>query len=141
MSRQILAGRVAHLGTTVFSEFSALALKHGAMNLGQGFPDFDGPEAGKEAARKAITDGVNQYAPSPGLRDLRVAEVVPAWATLTSHVRSRCRLAFPASFPANGRRPEAPPRSRPQALASTRSGGATAGESSWWNSSRRRATT
>ncbi|WPB82408.1 aminotransferase class I/II-fold pyridoxal phosphate-dependent enzyme [Archangium violaceum] len=73
MSRQILAGRVAHLGTTVFSEFSALALKHGAMNLGQGFPDFDGPEAVKEAARKAITDGVNQYAPSPGLRDLRVA--------------------------------------------------------------------
>ncbi|KFA93118.1 aminotransferase class I/II-fold pyridoxal phosphate-dependent enzyme [Archangium violaceum] len=73
MSRQILAGRVAHLGTTVFSEFSALALEHGAMNLGQGFPDFDGPEAVKEAARKAITDGVNQYAPSPGLRDLRVA--------------------------------------------------------------------
>ena len=73
MSRPILAGRVAHLGTTVFSEFSALALKHGAMNLGQGFPDFDGPEAVKEAARKAITDGVNQYAPSPGLRDLRVA--------------------------------------------------------------------
>ncbi|PTL81007.1 aminotransferase class I/II-fold pyridoxal phosphate-dependent enzyme [Vitiosangium sp. GDMCC 1.1324] len=72
-SRPILAGRVAHLGTTVFSEFSALALKHGAMNLGQGFPDFDGPEAVKEAARKAITDGVNQYAPSTGLRDLRVA--------------------------------------------------------------------
>ncbi|HZH77959.1 MAG TPA: aminotransferase class I/II-fold pyridoxal phosphate-dependent enzyme [Archangium sp.] len=73
MSRPILAGRVAHLGTTVFSEFSALALKHGAMNLGQGFPDFDGPEAVKEAARKAITDGVNQYAPTVGLRDLRVA--------------------------------------------------------------------
>ena len=67
------AGCVARFGTTVFSEFSALALKHGAMNLGQGFPDFDGPEAVKEAARKAITDGVNQYAPSPGLKDLRVA--------------------------------------------------------------------
>ena len=51
MTRQILAGRVAHLGTTVFSEFSALALKHGAMNLGQGFPDFDGPEAVKAKAR------------------------------------------------------------------------------------------
>ena len=73
MSRPIFAGRVAHLGTTVFTEFSALALKHGAMNLGQGFPDFDGPEVVKEAARKAITDGVNQYAPSSGLRDLRVA--------------------------------------------------------------------
>ncbi|HEY0095864.1 MAG TPA: aminotransferase class I/II-fold pyridoxal phosphate-dependent enzyme, partial [Archangium sp.] len=73
MSRQILAGRVAHLGTTVFSEFSALALKHGAMNLGQGFPDFDGPEAVKEAARTAITEGLNQYAPGIGLRALRVA--------------------------------------------------------------------
>jgi N-succinyldiaminopimelate aminotransferase len=73
MSRQILAGRVAPLGTTIFTEFSALALQHGAVNLGQGFPDFDGPEAVKEAARVAITAGVNQYAPSSGLRTLRVA--------------------------------------------------------------------
>ena len=53
MSRPILAGRVAHLGTTVFSEFSALAAKHGAMNLGQGFPDFDGPEEFLESLREA----------------------------------------------------------------------------------------
>jgi N-succinyldiaminopimelate aminotransferase len=73
MSRPHTAGRVAHLGTTVFSEFSALALKHGAMNLGQGFPDFDGPEAVKEAAQRAIRDGLNQYAPGMGLKELRQA--------------------------------------------------------------------
>ncbi|MET0403116.1 MAG: aminotransferase class I/II-fold pyridoxal phosphate-dependent enzyme [Cystobacter sp.] len=73
MSRQILAGRVAPLGTTVFSEFSALALQHGAVNLGQGFPDFDGPEAVKQAAQAAISEGLNQYAPSIGHRTLRAA--------------------------------------------------------------------
>ncbi|NVJ23649.1 MULTISPECIES: aminotransferase class I/II-fold pyridoxal phosphate-dependent enzyme [Myxococcus] len=73
MSRPVLSQRVSRFGTTVFSEFSALAQKHGAVNLGQGFPDFDGPDAVKEAAQKAIRDGVNQYAMSMGARDLRVA--------------------------------------------------------------------
>jgi N-succinyldiaminopimelate aminotransferase len=45
---------------TVFSEFSALANEHGAVNLGQGFPDFDGPDEVKEAAIRAINSGVNQ---------------------------------------------------------------------------------
>ncbi|RKH57720.1 aminotransferase class I/II-fold pyridoxal phosphate-dependent enzyme [Corallococcus aberystwythensis] len=71
--RPVLAQRVSRFGTTVFSEFSALALKHQAVNLGQGFPDFDGPDAIKEAAWKAIQGGVNQYAPGVGARDLRVA--------------------------------------------------------------------
>lgn len=73
MSRPHAAERVSRFGTTVFSEFSALALKHGAVNLGQGFPDFDGPEAVKEAAQRAIRDGVNQYAITTGARDLRLA--------------------------------------------------------------------
>ncbi|WP_225409199.1 aminotransferase class I/II-fold pyridoxal phosphate-dependent enzyme [Stigmatella hybrida] len=73
MSRSHLAGRVSGLGTTVFSEFSALAARHGAVNLGQGFPDFDGPDEVKEAAWRAIRDGTNQYAPSMGARELRVA--------------------------------------------------------------------
>src|SRR6218665_1802128 len=72
-NRQILASRVGSLGTTVFSEFSALALKHGAVNLGQGFPDFDGPDSVKEAAHQAILAGINQYAPSVGLKVLREA--------------------------------------------------------------------
>ncbi len=71
--RSILAQRVAPLGTTVFSEFSALALQHGAVNLGQGFPDCDGPDAVKEAAHQAIVSGINQYAPSTGLKVLREA--------------------------------------------------------------------
>ncbi|WP_164020132.1 aminotransferase class I/II-fold pyridoxal phosphate-dependent enzyme [Pyxidicoccus trucidator] len=73
MSRPVSAQRVTRFGTTVFSEFSALAAKHGAVNLGQGFPDFDGPDAVKEAAQRAIRDGVNQYAISMGAKDLRLA--------------------------------------------------------------------
>lgn len=73
MSRPSAAERVSRFGTTVFSEFSALAQKHGAVNLGQGFPDFDGPEAVKEAAQRAIRDGVNQYAMGMGARELRLA--------------------------------------------------------------------
>lgn len=65
--------RVAHFGTTIFSEFSRLALEHRAINLGQGFPDFDGPEEVKAAALEAITGGVNQYAVGQGALSLRTA--------------------------------------------------------------------
>ncbi|HVE81427.1 MAG TPA: aminotransferase class I/II-fold pyridoxal phosphate-dependent enzyme [Myxococcales bacterium] len=68
-----MARRVSGFGTSVFSEFSALAIKHQAVNLGQGFPDFDGPEEIKEAAIQAIRDGVNQYAVSMGAPALRQA--------------------------------------------------------------------
>jgi len=68
-----LAARAANLGTTVFSEFTALALRAGAVNLGQGFPDFDGPEEIKQAAIAAIRRGENQYAPGAGSLELRTA--------------------------------------------------------------------
>ncbi|MHB8877821.1 MAG: aminotransferase class I/II-fold pyridoxal phosphate-dependent enzyme [Myxococcaceae bacterium] len=68
-----LSRRVAGFPTTVFSEFSALAAQHGAVNLGQGFPDFDGPAEIKEAAIRAIRDGVNQYAIGAGAQALRQA--------------------------------------------------------------------
>ena len=68
-----LAERVSAFGTTVFSEFSALAQAHGAVNLGQGFPDFDGPEEVKAAAARAIHEGVNQYAIGSGAESLRRA--------------------------------------------------------------------
>ncbi|GAA4670598.1 aminotransferase class I/II-fold pyridoxal phosphate-dependent enzyme [Frondihabitans cladoniiphilus] len=55
------------LAPTIFAEMSALANRTGAINLGQGFPDEDGPEEVLEAARQAITDGVNQYPPGRGL--------------------------------------------------------------------------
>ena len=67
------AERVAGLGTTIFTEMSALALRTGAINLGQGFPDTDGPESVIEAAVTALRGGENQYAPLPGVPALREA--------------------------------------------------------------------
>jgi N-succinyldiaminopimelate aminotransferase len=59
--------------TTIFAEMSALAISTGAINLGQGFPDTDGPAGMLEAARQAIADGHNQYPPGPGIPELRRA--------------------------------------------------------------------
>jgi aspartate/methionine/tyrosine aminotransferase len=73
-----LARRVADFGTTIFTEMSALALERGAINLGQGFPDFPGPVFVKEAAAAAISADINQYAPMPGLPRLRQA-VAAQW--------------------------------------------------------------
>ena len=53
--------------TTIFTEMTALANAHGAINLSQGFPDFDGPEAVRKKAAEAILRGPNQYAPSIGI--------------------------------------------------------------------------
>lgn len=71
--RELLARRVAGFGTSIFSEITALAVEHGAVNLGQGFPDFAGPAFIKQAAAEAIAADMNQYAPSPGLPRLRQA--------------------------------------------------------------------
>jgi N-succinyldiaminopimelate aminotransferase len=67
------ARRLAGFGTTVFTEMSALAERTGAINLGQGFPDEDGPPEVVEAAVAALRDGANQYAPLPGVLSLREA--------------------------------------------------------------------
>jgi N-succinyldiaminopimelate aminotransferase len=67
------ASRWAGFGTTIFTEMSALAERTGAINLGQGFPDEDGPAEVLEAAQRAIRDGHNQYAPLPGVPALRAA--------------------------------------------------------------------
>jgi len=61
------------IGTTVFTVMSALALQHDSINLGQGFPDADGPEDVVRAAADALLDGRNQYPPMPGLPELRLA--------------------------------------------------------------------
>jgi N-succinyldiaminopimelate aminotransferase len=68
-----LATRLQGLGTTIFAEMSALALRTGSINLGQGFPDVDGPESVLEAAVKALRGGRNQYAPGIGVPELRTA--------------------------------------------------------------------
>ena len=61
------------LGTTVFEVMSRLAIEHGAINLGQGFPDQDGPEDVRRAAAEAAIEGPNQYPPMMGLPELRQA--------------------------------------------------------------------
>jgi N-succinyldiaminopimelate aminotransferase len=67
------ATRLDGLGTTIFTEMTALAQRTGAINLGQGFPDEDGPAAVIEAAVQALRSGQNQYAPLPGIPELRQA--------------------------------------------------------------------
>ncbi len=61
------------IGTTVFTVMSALAVEHGSINLGQGFPDTEGPPDVLRAAADALMDGRNQYPPMPGVPELRQA--------------------------------------------------------------------
>ncbi len=68
-----MAQRVAGFGTTIFSEMTALANEHQAINLGQGFPDFAAPDFMKKAATEAIQADINQYAPANGRPALRQA--------------------------------------------------------------------
>jgi N-succinyldiaminopimelate aminotransferase len=67
------SSRISGLGTTIFAEMSALAVRTGAINLGQGFPDTDGPTAIIDAAVDAMRHGHNQYAPGTGIPELRRA--------------------------------------------------------------------
>lgn len=68
-----VSDRLRPFGTTIFAEMTALANRHGAVNLSQGFPDEPGPALAHEAAARAIRDGHNQYAPLPGVPELRHA--------------------------------------------------------------------
>src|SRR5436190_8969603 len=71
--RPVMARRLEGFGTTIFTEMTRLAQEHGAVNLSQGFPDFDGPEFVKDAAIAAMRAGHNQYAPMAGVPALRRA--------------------------------------------------------------------
>ncbi len=71
--RPALSPRLAGLGTSIFAEMSALASATGAINLGQGFPDEDGPTEVTDAAVAAIRAGQNQYPPGLGIEPLRRA--------------------------------------------------------------------
>nr|WP_274638112.1 aminotransferase class I/II-fold pyridoxal phosphate-dependent enzyme [Microbacterium bovistercoris] len=68
-----LLGADGRSAPTIFAEMSALAARTGAVNLGQGFPDEDGPEIVLATAREAIANGANQYPPGRGIRELRDA--------------------------------------------------------------------
>jgi len=71
--RPALSSRLAGFGTTIFHEMTTLAQRTGAINLGQGFPDTDGPPAVIEAAVAALRAGHNQYPPGDGIPSLRAA--------------------------------------------------------------------
>ena len=69
-----IADRLAPFGVTIFSEMTALALEHDAINLGQGFPNWDGAGFVKDAAARSLAEGgSDQYPPSPGVPALRRA--------------------------------------------------------------------
>ncbi|WP_406438606.1 pyridoxal phosphate-dependent aminotransferase [Streptomyces sp. NBC_00631] len=85
--RPLLNRRLAEFGTTIFAEMSALALRTGSINLGQGFPDTDGPEEVREAAVRALREGRgNQYPPGPGVPELRDA--------IAAHQQRRYGLSY-----------------------------------------------
>ncbi|MET8324740.1 pyridoxal phosphate-dependent aminotransferase [Streptomyces sp. NPDC005181] len=85
--RPLLNRRLAEFGTTIFAEMSALAVRTGSINLGQGFPDTDGPEEIREAAVRALRAGHgNQYPPGPGVPELRNA--------IAAHQQRRYALTY-----------------------------------------------
>jgi methionine aminotransferase len=67
----MLASKLPNVGTTIFTRMSQLAAEVGAINLSQGFPDFDGPQALREAVARHVLEGRNQYSPMTGLPALR----------------------------------------------------------------------
>lgn len=73
MRTPALTTRLRPFTSTIFAEITELARRTEAVNLGQGFPDTDGPESMLQAARQAISDGVNQYPPGAGEPELREA--------------------------------------------------------------------
>src|SRR5947208_15563655 len=81
-----LVARMRPFGTTIFAEMSALALRTGSVNLGQGFPDTDGPASMLDAAAEALHSGHNQYPPGPGIPALRAA--------VAAHQREYWRLEY-----------------------------------------------
>ncbi len=101
-----VAERLAPFGSTIFTEISRLAAERGAINLGQGFPNFDGPDFVKEAAIEAIRAGHGQYARMFGIPELNraVAEVFTAGTGLDVDperevtITSGCTEALAASF-------------------------------------------
>lgn len=72
-SQPATVARLRPFASTIFAEMTELAVRHEAINLGQGFPDTDGPAGMLEVARQAIADGLNQYPPGRGMPILRRA--------------------------------------------------------------------
>ena len=99
--------KLPSLGTTIFSQMSALAQQHQAINLSQGFPDFDGPRYLQERLAYHVAQGANQYAPMTGVAALREAIVdkteelygyrpdANSDVTVTAGAKKRCMRRLP----------------------------------------------
>ncbi|MFG0283459.1 MAG: aminotransferase class I/II-fold pyridoxal phosphate-dependent enzyme, partial [Phycisphaerales bacterium JB039] len=107
--RSAVADRLRPFGVTIFAEMTRLAVEHGAVNLSQGFPDFDGPDFVKQALADAMNAGHNQYAPLGGIPALQQAIAdwhAAAWAggapavdpAACVTVTSGCTEAIPATM-------------------------------------------
>ena len=91
MNTPSIASKLPNIGTTIFTVMSTLAAEHQAVNLGQGFPDFNMSEALTDMVNKAMTDGYNQYAPMPGWMPLREAIAEKINLSVPYHCTSRYR--------------------------------------------------
>src|SRR5260370_3433067 len=85
IARRMLSAKAEQFTESVIREMTRLAMKHGAVNLSQGFPDFAAPAEVKEAARQAIADDINQYAITSGAKPLRDAIVEKFARTQSVH--------------------------------------------------------
>ena len=90
-ARNMLSAKAEQFTESVIREMTRLAMKHDAVNLAQGFPDFPAPAEVKEAARAAIADDINQYAITWGAKPLRDAIAEKFARTQGVHRRSRAR--------------------------------------------------
>ena len=88
-SDPLVVERMRGFGSTIFGEMSALAVATGSINLGQGFPDTDGPTSVLDAAVDAIRAGHNQYPPAIGIPELRHAIAAAPAAALRPGLRPR----------------------------------------------------
>ncbi|OHC21995.1 MAG: aminotransferase [Pseudomonadales bacterium RIFCSPHIGHO2_02_FULL_60_43] len=83
----MIISKLPNVGTTIFTRMSQLAMDAGALNLSQGFPDFDGPQALRDAVGRHIAAGHNQYAPMtglPALRDQVAAKIARSYGRMVS---------------------------------------------------------
>jgi methionine transaminase len=78
--------KLPHVGTTIFTVMSQLAAECGAINLSQGFPDYDGPEALKDRVKHYLDAGFNQYPPMAGVAPLRAAVAAKVLEWYGAHV-------------------------------------------------------
>ncbi len=93
----MIRSKLPNVGTTIFTTMSQLAMQTGALNLSQGFPDFNGPQALLDAVGRHVAAGHNQYSPMTGLPALRQQVAAKIARLYGVAVDAMCRCATAAS--------------------------------------------